>query len=462
MENISEDLLGEILGRIADKDAVRCKSVCKSWHRIISKEYFLLRFWPKSPVAGFYIRTLKPADKGPFNWTLDRWGYINHLIRSADFHNTNFVSFGTGQWNRQLYDDDGDGDDFLLLDCCNGLQLLFNSSLSQYMVYNPTTKQQSYITKARAHLEKSHFLAALAFDPTESLHYRVVRLSDPQPISDYKLDLNNIPLHASDVRPMIENLDHIGPNASVVLDLFCSETTRWVRYRLQLGDVFTSTSIMFWRHFTYLGGVLYWMVSSSKILCIDLNNVVPHTQTPTQIDLPSRKIEADVSVPGIDPLRLTTDRSDMCPVGCFGVSMNHLYYCRRESGAFCVWFYNDDNEYGGEWVVKFRVSIRRVVLFLRVRLKCWFTDVLWIEPIALSPNADILFIGTNESILSYHFETKQLQFVYGRQPLAWNTDTAVATCFFPFFLLRPCLVQFCKLDDDDDDDEVTTASTVSC
>ncbi|KAH7543455.1 hypothetical protein FEM48_Zijuj02G0186000 [Ziziphus jujuba var. spinosa] len=86
------------------------------------------------------------------------------------------------------------------------------------------------------------------------------------------------------------------------------------------------------------------MVSASKILCIDLNNVVP--QTPTQIELPSRKIEIDVRVPGIDPLRLTTDRSDMCPVGCFGVSMNHLYYCRRESGAFCVWFYNDDNDNG--------------------------------------------------------------------------------------------------------------------
>ncbi|XP_060668046.1 uncharacterized protein LOC107412490 isoform X1 [Ziziphus jujuba] len=418
MENLREDLLVEILVRTSEKDLVRCKCVCKLWHRIISKEANLLlrRFWPNSPISGIYFRTLLLPKRSQFTRPCcsrsERLSYIDFLIQFSDVTDINFVSLAPETEPERIQPS------WILIDYCNGLELLFDSSFWQYVVFNPTTKQQSYIPKAFEHSKKFHFLVALAFDPIESLHYRVVRMSDAKPIGKY---------------------EQIGPNASLVLDVFSSETGHWVRHRLQLGTIFTRNSVLFWRHFTYIRGVLYWMVSSSNILCIDFNNLA---KTPTRLlHVPYRE-KAVLS--RVNNSESEVNSADMCKIGCLGVSMNHLYHCRRISklGAFCVWFYVDDgNSNGpGEWVLKFSVSYRYLqdIIFdyLSLRRK------IWIEPIAVSPTADVLFIGTKDWILSYHFESKKLQLVYGGAP-----NRGVDCYFFPLSMLRKCtcLVQFYKL-----------------
>lgn len=73
------------------------------------------------------------------------------------------------------------------------------------------------------------------------------------------------------------------------------------------------------------------MVSSTKLFCIDLvNNIDADFKTPSQIDLPDRAVDIDADY---------GDPTDMCSVGCVGVSMNHFYYSRRDSGAVCIWFH---------------------------------------------------------------------------------------------------------------------------
>ncbi|XP_060667734.1 uncharacterized protein LOC132799567 [Ziziphus jujuba] len=155
------------------------------------------------------------------------------------------------------------------------------------------------------------------------------------------------------------------------------------------------------------------MVSSSNILCIDLDNLA---KTPTcLLHVPYRE---KAVVARVNDAKREVESSDMCKIGRLGVSMNHLYYCRRVSrlGAFCVWFYVDGgNRNGpGEWVLKFSVSHRYLqdIIFDQLSLR----RETWIEPIAVTPNADVLFVGAKDWILSYHIESKKLQLVYEGAP----------------------------------------------
>lgn len=113
MENLSNDLLGDILCRIPEKDVVRCKCVSKSWHRTISDDLLKMKLWPNSPTTGIYFRTLHTLDYWGDSF-MDRRDYI--LGRKiADF---NYVSLEAANHNHFNYSDDGFSQP---VDCCNGL-----------------------------------------------------------------------------------------------------------------------------------------------------------------------------------------------------------------------------------------------------------------------------------------------------------------------------------------------------
>ncbi|KAH7543109.1 hypothetical protein FEM48_Zijuj02G0148300 [Ziziphus jujuba var. spinosa] len=415
MENLSDELLVEILVRTSEKDAMRCKCVCKFWYHIISEEEIFLgkRFWANSPIAGIYFRTPQTTPgpthlSGP-NSHYRRKAYINFLVEYSDFSDIKFVSLPPERERER------NELSWVLVDYCNGLELVFADW--RYIVFNPTTKQRSYIPKALHHSRehgKFHLFAALAFDPIESLHYRVVRLSDPKP-----------------------------SDASVVLHMFSSETGLWVRHHLLLDTIVSWNSIMCFRHFTYFHGVLYWIVSSSKILCIDLDNLADG-KTPTRV-LHVPDCDEDVAF-RLENEKAMIKASAMGRVGCLGVSMNHIYYCthRRKSGLFAVWFYNVDASGNGhgEWVLKFSVSYIHLKHIIVDQLSFRLSRALWIQPVAVGPNADVLFIGTNKRIFSYHLESDKLQLVCKGEP-----NRVVDCCFFPLFLLRKCIcpIPFYKL-----------------
>lgn len=58
-------------------------------------------------------------------------------------------------------------------DCCNGLILLVRCSVPRYYVCNPATKQCIAVPRAREHVAPYH--AALAFNPSESSQFEVIR-----------------------------------------------------------------------------------------------------------------------------------------------------------------------------------------------------------------------------------------------------------------------------------------------
>ncbi|RXH94367.1 hypothetical protein DVH24_024051 [Malus domestica] len=136
---ICEDLWFEILCRLPQLDLVRFKMVSKSWHRITS-QVWLRKFWLQSPVLGIYYLTLVHSE--------DEY----HLINYAS---VNFCHSHTCMTSDRY------------VDCCNGLLLLFTPCADQLCVSNPITG-------------RNLFCAALAYDPIESNHYRVVRINFSQ------------------------------------------------------------------------------------------------------------------------------------------------------------------------------------------------------------------------------------------------------------------------------------------
>ncbi|PQQ04143.1 uncharacterized protein Pyn_20258 [Prunus yedoensis var. nudiflora] len=296
MGNLSlcDDLLCNILFRLSQKDLVKCKMVAKSWHKIIS-HVWLRRFWSQSPVLGIFFRTLHPPDKTcvrlSYIFLDDKYFYLHKpsklVSREYQFRLVKSQMRDTSDYN---------------LDCCNGLFLLFHPDTYQFCVFNPITKQHVSIPKARPH-EHEHFCAALAFDPLESNHYRVVRI-------DY-----------SQQQPYCSSTST--STLTLFMDVFSSQSGEWVRRELQLNPMFIEgfKSCKVCSHFVYLRGVLYSLASSRKLLCIDLKIVQARA-----LELP----------------HVPEDDEDDITMGCLGVSMDLVCYVKRDSSnVFRFWSYDD-------------------------------------------------------------------------------------------------------------------------
>ncbi|RXH81260.1 hypothetical protein DVH24_005174 [Malus domestica] len=175
-----EDSLFDVLCRLSQRDLVKCKMVSKSWqwHRIISRVW-LRMFWPRSPTVGLFYRTIHSC--GMYQLLSLVYLYDYPFFKSPE-SSSPLVDWGGElcRWQRRDFSDN-------LRDSCNGLLLLFNPTTYQFCVSNPITKQHASIPLPVVEAEEADFCAALAYDPVESDHYRVVRIdyfhSQQQPTS---------------------------------------------------------------------------------------------------------------------------------------------------------------------------------------------------------------------------------------------------------------------------------------
>ncbi|KAM1749498.1 hypothetical protein ACFX12_010363 [Malus domestica] len=308
------------------------------------------------------------------------------------------------RWQRRDFSDN-------LRDSCNGLLLLFNPTTYQFCVSNPITKQHASIPLPVVEAEEADFCAALAYDPVESDHYRVVRI-------DY-FHSQQQPTSITTTTPM---------------DIFSSHSRQWVRHGLRLDPAFVEGFKRFklCRKFFYLRGVLYSLATSGKLLCIDLNTVEARA-----FQLPPRPVLEEED----------HDDDDKTMVGCLlGVSMDLVCYVNRDaSDNFYFWSYDDRPgcESGDRWTLRYSVcgmALRMKVLFASDGKYNQRHDTL--APFAISPNSHVLFFGTRKLIFRYDLESRRKLKLLQETRL----NIAVPGYHFPCFTLRACLMPFYGLD----------------
>ncbi|CAN6716778.1 unnamed protein product [Malus baccata var. baccata] len=353
-----EDSLFDVLCRLSQRDLVKCKMVSKSWqwHRIISRVW-LRMFWPRSPTVGLFYRTIHSC--GMYQLLSLVYLYDYPFFKSPE-SSSPLVDWDGElcRWQRRDFSDN-------LRDSCNGLLLLFKPTTYQFF-----------------EAEEADFCAALAYDPVESDHYRVVRI-----------------------------------------DYFHSQQ--------QPTSIITTTPMNIFSKFFYLRGCYTALATSGKLLCIDLNTVEARA-----FQLPPCPVHEEKD----------HDDDDKTMMGCLGVSMDLVCYVNRDaSDNFFFWSYDDRPgcESGDRWTLRYSVcgmTLRMKVIFASDVKYNQHHDTL--VPFAISPNSHVLFFGTRRLIFRYDLKSRRkLKLLHKTQ-----LNIAVSGYHFPFFTLRACLMPFYGLD----------------
>uniref|UniRef100_A0A5B6YJK0 Uncharacterized protein n=1 Tax=Davidia involucrata TaxID=16924 RepID=A0A5B6YJK0_DAVIN len=380
---LCDDLWVEILCRLPEKPLIRFKCVCKAWHCLIS-EVCLPRVLPASlPLAGLYFRTYTLPDMPLIRRGASRdssHAFYLHLARTQDQEHMDYTSLednrgiggggGGGFLDSAYYTDlpfrQRSAENFL--DSCNGLLLFRSASDFQYYVCNPMTRQCVPIPKARCH--RHHLYAALAFNPSESPCYKIVRFALLQ----------------------IENQ---------ALDIFSSDTGQWVRHLVQLDPQIRETTWL-WQS-VYFEGALYRLSLTWNLVRFDLNEVSARV-----IELPM------------------TEMGGRNLMGCIGVSMGRLCYAKEEFNRLLIWSFRVHCE-AMKWTLKYSISMSSLKNDLLSKGHAC-DQMLWFQPCAIHPTSDVIFLGTPLRILSYDLKRNRLEEVYR------TTDgIMIIGCFYPAF-----------------------------
>ncbi|XP_059625410.1 F-box protein At5g07610-like [Cornus florida] len=362
-----DDVLVEILCRLPEKPLIRFKCVCKSWDYLISA-FCLPRV--SLPLCGLFFRTYalpphmplitrhasKPS-RDAFYSNLRRFDN-EELIDYVSVEDNCGISGGGGgfvdsEFLANLPFQTTNANDFL--DSCNGLFLFFNSFDFRYYVCNPVMKQYVPIPKAHCH-QQHHCYAALAFNPSESLCYRVVRIA----------------------RCEMEN--------KLVLDIYCSNTEQWVRHRVQIDSCINGRSWI--RHAVYFHGALYQLSLSKHLFRFDLNEVGVHA-----VELP------------------LTENANRNRIGCIGVLMGRLCYARKTPTTLFIWSLEGDCK-AVEWALKYRINMASLINDLVLSKGLFRSRFLWFQPFAFHPTSDVIFLSIPLRILSYDLKRQRLEEVY--------------------------------------------------
>ncbi|KAG8487894.1 hypothetical protein CXB51_018827 [Gossypium anomalum] len=162
------DLLILILVRLPVKSFLQFKSISKTWHSITSDPEFSRRL--SLDISGLIMCKLS------YQVNKLEYGFIPLGNKSptddAPFKYPDFINHPSS---------------LKVVQSCNGLLLCssshyYNNFNYDYYIYNPTTKQLVTIPLP-SNLQNARIVCrlSLAFDPTKSLHYRVVCVRNPDP-----------------------------------------------------------------------------------------------------------------------------------------------------------------------------------------------------------------------------------------------------------------------------------------
>ncbi|XP_047978108.1 F-box protein At5g07610-like [Salvia hispanica] len=175
----NHDLLTEILVLLPAKSVTRCKLVCKHWLSLISSDKFC------------HLHTLRCPELRPSL-------LLNLKTPGLQFFNFSPIMNGEKMMNPYTFSVPNP----IIVSSCNGLMLLKTHWKEEsFHVYNSTTKLSRKLRFPVAHSDNYPYspytvTLALAFDPSESPHYKVVcirsttdRRADPDEIHTYRIDV---------------------------------------------------------------------------------------------------------------------------------------------------------------------------------------------------------------------------------------------------------------------------------
>ncbi|OMP03458.1 hypothetical protein COLO4_10414 [Corchorus olitorius] len=373
---LCDDLVAEILCRLPAKNLIRSKCVCKLWNRLVT-DVCAPKFSTYNLLGGFFYQGEKNAE-------LQHGFYLEYASCGGGCPTADervVESLSALLPFKFTFED--------LLHSCNGLLLFVTGSVPQYYVCNPLTKQCIEIPRniEREKLaidagKKLHCFAALAFNPCESSHYKVV-------------SFNYWTTYSS--------------NKTVNIDVFSSGTGEWVSHTMPLdAPVY---ELPWNRHVVYLNGVLYRLTRSKYLLQFDLNNFSARA-----MEVPRR-------------------RDVIHNYGFVGVSCDRLHYSNLVGRTLFVWFLEDRGKVGS-WVLKHSISVDD--LYNNYKFGCPLIKCpratfarLW----ALDTNSEAIYFGFSNAILRYHVDCSMLEVVYTPE-----SGKEIYLRQYSLFAYSPCVV----------------------
>ncbi|XP_038718416.1 F-box protein At5g07610-like isoform X2 [Tripterygium wilfordii] len=383
---LPDDVLVEILCRLPERSLIRLKCVSNSWHNLINN-VCIPKLSATAPVCGFVVHSSMVEGR-----------YTNELVYATLTSPPDAVAIAEAEEFVQSYE-------ALLpfipaprdfLDCCNGLLLFLRGCdcwesrapgctvYLQYYVCNPATKQCVEIPGFVGEYSKSY--TCLAFNPSKSPHYKVVRM-------------------------VYIRCKHGDCYCEVLkLNIFSSDTGKWITLempakasvRIRVSNKYNHENEKYYHGYgirkyswitrvIYLDGVLYKLSTEKLLLCFDLNEM-----NVREIELPER------------------GTSDM---GIIGASRGRLYYASHDGTKVLIWLLEDHSlKLGSPWIMKpilcNNPSIEDPMLQLLYLIHeyCPFG----FGPYAWHPTSEVLFLGDCHVIFSYHLESKRLEIVLDR------------------------------------------------
>lgn len=321
-------------------------------------------FWRASPLSGFL-----------FHSTKDCMNYFSYSDNNEGCGNDGegFVESLTSLLPSEYFP-------YKLFDSCNGL-ILLGSSLREhhYYVCNPLTKQCVAIPKAREHVLTGG--SALAFDPRDSSHYKIIRFVRARMVSE--------------------------------AEIFSSETKTWIYCKLNLkppGHIpfFVMLSVY------SRGGILYSITDQGTIVSYNI-------EAPTEVEI--------VEVP---------DENYPYGRGVIELCKGVLNYANRNESKLLIWQFDDrhhNNSHSGSkaaggtsfWTLKHSICMDdwRNIIHSAAEREFEYTRIYIIHP-----NSDIIFLGNRYMIYSYHLKSNKLELVCRRsvgRELSFHS-----CCFWPY------------------------------
>ncbi|XP_059656058.1 F-box protein At5g07610-like [Cornus florida] len=216
----NDDLVVEILVLLPLKSVVRFKSVSKTWFSLISSPTFPL-LWqqrqrqshdPKISGLFFTCKSRNQIKYIPLKGT-DDGGKNKSLARFPNMYTV----------------------DITIIDSCNGFLLLClepNYFSRSYQVFNPTTKQSRTLPWPFSLARYPPDPLYLAFDPSKSIHYKVVLLKR---LHEVKVDfLYQIHVYSSQTnawrRPSGDHHSFSSSGVDLGNGVYCNGSIHWISF----------------------------------------------------------------------------------------------------------------------------------------------------------------------------------------------------------------------------------------